>query len=284
MSMETGTYCAFKPKPVEPMVVVDESAKIEEIEEEEKGKEAKPADGATNGVEHDDDAETGGWGAADGTFVPGSNWGEMNADFDAGEWGAPTATGGTGTWEQPAPTWDLTEEHYSLTSYYPALPDSHVLVRVESGVRKILSVEAPLPTASSEFRRPVGVVVMAPWPEHKKTETTATPFPKMMLDDVSEEVVSIPAHDPIKDNIRVYVDPKTADRLKGWVGLGFNGYWMQVAMKQTEEATSSEPPVETDASTEKKSKSQKKDEKDSAACWWYCDDTFQTLQSYWTET
>ncbi|KAG8864598.1 hypothetical protein FRB96_005102 [Tulasnella sp. 330] len=280
MSIETGEWTASKPVPFQP-VIEDDKAKLDNILA---GAEIFKVDpkGATDPPTTEEPvAENGGWGPMD---TSGGGWGDAGAttepdDFSSGDWGIGADT--TTTWGQEEPEWNLPEENYSLTTYYASVPDTHILVRVETSVRKIVSVDGPLPNAVSEFRRPVGAVVLAPWPEPSTKPESYIPIPKMLKDDV-EEAVPIPAHDPAKDRIRVYVDPATVERLKDRIGMGFSGYWMQVAQKKT----SDEPEVlavEPEEGEAKAKTKTKKEQKDSPTNWWYCEDTFQVLQSYWTE-
>lgn len=274
MSVETGEWVAFKAVPFEP-VVKDDTAKLDNILS---GAEILEVDaiGVPDPATQATIEDNGGWGPMDTTA---GGWGDTGStepvDFSGGDWGIGGDT--TTTWGQQEPEWNFTEEHHSLTTYYSAVPETHILVRVEMSIRKVVSVDGPLPNAVSEFRRPVGVVVLAPWPEPGTKPDTYIQAPKMLKDDASE-AVSIPAHDPAKDRIRVYVDPATVERLKDRIGMGFNGYWMQVAQKQT----SDEPDVPEVEPVEVKGRT-KKEQKDSPTNWWYCEDTFQVLQSYWTE-
>ncbi|KAG8988544.1 hypothetical protein FRB93_004035 [Tulasnella sp. JGI-2019a] len=271
MSVETGEWVAFKPKPIEPTSTADtpttdlmEGATILKVGD---------VKGALDTIVEKPAVDEGGWGKLD---TDDSGWGDAKDgeadEITGGDWGLNGNE--TTTWGQEEPEWNLPQENHTLTTYYSSLPSSHTTVRAEMSVRKLVAVDGPLPNAVSEFRKPVCVVVMAPWPEPSGKPDTYVPFPKMLKDDVSE-VVAIPAHDPTKDRIRVYVDPATAERLKDRIGMGFNGYWMQVAQQKSLDETAASddvPPAEPAAETKTKTK---KEQKDSPTNWWYCEDTFQ---------
>ncbi|KAG8896415.1 hypothetical protein FRB99_008899 [Tulasnella sp. 403] len=194
-------------------------------------------------------------------------WGGGSADI-------PTNWGESDNWGGAEPTWGPMAPPPSLTEWYGKVPESHVMVRVESGLRRLEAVEAPSPNAVSEFRKPVGVLVMAPWPIRSNNPQSFMPYPTMMHDDVSE-AVDIPPHDAVKGTIRVYCHPDTAEKLKDRIGMGLSAYWIQVAQKKGGS-------VAVPATSGKKKKS-KASHPDVPSHWWYCEDSFQVMQTYWTE-
>ncbi|KAG8916120.1 hypothetical protein FRC00_000573, partial [Tulasnella sp. 408] len=205
---------------------------------------------------------------------------------DSSDWEAPApapapapAEPGTSGWDV-APSWEAVKLP-SLTDFYPEAPKDMKIIRVEHSVRQILSIEPPNPNSASEFRKPVGVITLTPWPRHHDDVMTYTPYPKMDKEDFTD-IPATPPHDPLKDTIRVLASPETIEKLSERLGMGINGYWVQVAKKKTESEATTEAPAPAPAPAKKKKKGKSTDP-DSPQYFWYLETSTQVLQTYWTE-
>lgn len=175
-----------------------------------------------------------------------------------------------------APSWEAAKLP-ALTDFYPEAPKDMKIIRVEHSVRQILSVEPPNPNSASEFRKPVGVITLVPWPRHSEDLMTYTPFPKIDKEDFDDIPVT-PPHDPLKDTIRVLASPETIEKLSERLGMGINGYWVQVAKKKTDSESTPAGPAPS-----KKKKKGKSTDPDSSQYFWYLETSTQILQTYWVE-
>lgn len=248
---------------------VEEEAKIEEVADEPKVGLVSAGDLRKEGMDIDDDdvVAAGGWGE-DGD----RGWGDLGEGAASG-WGAdPT------TWNNEEPAWGDLPKLMTLSDFYADTapdPKDFKIVRVENSLRRILAVEQPNPNSASEWRKPMGVMVLGPWPSHSTAKNTCTPVPSMDKIEL-EGAVSIPEHNPLEDPVRILIQPENVEKLANKVGMGITGHWVQVA--RLESSLVDQPPPK------KKSKSKSKTpDPDSSTFWWYCEDASQVVQTYWVE-
>lgn len=201
---------------------------------------------------------------------------EGSSDGEAPPAPAEAAAAAAATVWDVGPSWEAAKLP-ALTDFYPAAPEDMKIIRVEHSVRQILSIEPPNANSASDFRKPVGVITLVPWPRHHDDVMTYTPYPKIDKEDFTD-IPSTPPHDPLKDTIRLLASPETIEKLSERLGMGINGYWVQVAKKNTESKDTTEGPPAA-----KKKKKGKSVDPDSPQHFWYLETSTQILQTYWTE-
>ncbi|TFK92856.1 hypothetical protein K466DRAFT_479718 [Polyporus arcularius HHB13444] len=180
---------------------------------------------------------------------PAPAWGDPAAN----DWGAP----------EPAESWGVgpTESPFSKYLGPTALPLTHTTGVIEQSTRRIKSVTMPSPKATQHKKKKSGKagesaslhdpeavereldatfakMTLVPWPDWDTYEKADIVKPKLLPDSRGAAVTDDcegaevtagpgPTHNPFKDEITVYVEPSTADKLI--VGMGICATWVQLA-------------------------------------------------------
>lgn len=194
----------------------------------------------------DDNDPSNGWGSA--VTSGGGGWGGWGVESDT-----PGDASGMGGWEETTATttgWD--DKPLTLADVIPAtaaesFEASYRTGIVERSVRRIKSLipagtEGPsLPT---EFAKRFARVVLEPWGVY--VEGTETCLPEILSTSVgpvvgqsepepsateTEADAGVRAHDPLKDDILLFVETKVLEAMKGSEGMGVGATWIQVVPK-----------------------------------------------------
>ncbi|KAG8934842.1 hypothetical protein FRC02_009162 [Tulasnella sp. 418] len=210
-----------------------------------------------------------------------AGWGdanEGNASTETGDWGADVGGWGEELIDesaQPAPTWGELPTHTLARWFGPTtLPMSHIVARVEQSARVILGIEPPLATSPSQFRAPMGVLILGPSQKTSTHELSTVRPPWMMFEDL-DPCVQLKPYDPSLDTIRVLVDPSILPTFEGKERMEMIGVWIQVVERKQESPES--------GSGSKKKKKSKSSAADSSKEFWYCEKTLQIMPSFWIE-
>ncbi|RPD66786.1 hypothetical protein L226DRAFT_476665 [Lentinus tigrinus ALCF2SS1-7] len=178
-------------------------------------------------------------------------WGEPVPDFN---WGAP----------ETAATWDTLPTESPFFKYLgpTALPLTHTTGVIESSTRRIKSVTMPPPSNTQQKKKKKGgkdgepaplhdpeaverelegtfaKMTLVPWPEWDTYDKSDVVKPRLLRDSRGAAVTDDcegaevtpgpgPVHNPFKDEITVYIEPSTVDKII--VGMGIDATWVQLA-------------------------------------------------------
>jgi hypothetical protein len=231
--------------------------------------------------------------------------------------------------KETLPTWDAHPPPPTMFQFVgcSTFPMTHAPVRAERSVRAILATFPPMDLLASTHANPIsllhsklGRVVLGPWKDAMRWEGDLR-APEMLRMELragggvvggaplAEPSTDLAAqfwkpgepgfvHDPLKDNITVFVDPEIIDDLT--VGLGVTGIFVQVAKRLDAPVfpillSSSNVGAgagEGGAGAKKKKPyggankqgSTPTSKSNDGRSWWYIESVTQIIPSFWTET
>ncbi|KLO05354.1 hypothetical protein SCHPADRAFT_1002955 [Schizopora paradoxa] len=234
------------------------------------------------------------WATAQASVGASQSW--MDAPI-------PDAWASDNPWVQPAgnaaedtkATWK--EDVHNLMALLgpTSLPLTHKVGYVEESVRRVVSWSLPealpvVPDLGIE-RKGLGThdplkkfvcYVLAPYRSYGSSEHTVIHAPELLKDPNStkkdsDAPANVPTHDPMKDNIIVLLDARTAEH--AFEGMAIGGTFVQLVPGDQAAATSAK-----DVSKKsKKGSGSKNSVEEKPQTWWYAENIIQVLPSYWTE-
>ena len=152
-------------------------------------------------------------------------------------------------------------------------PTRRIPIRVEMSTRVLVGILPPDPASTSIVASRLATLVLQPWPNPSNDDDSLVKPPQMLdfwkgdqekRDLRAASLKLARGFDPTEDEIRVFVEPKAADKCR--LGMGIIATWVQVGRRADLEPTSKPT----------------KRKKHSGDDWWYIERLEHVIPSYWT--
>lgn len=178
-----------------------------------------------------------------------------------------------------------------------SLPLTHKVGYVEESVRRVVSWSVPealpvIPDLGIEMKglgthdplKKFVSYVLAPYNSYSTSDHAVIRAPELLKDPNSakepEAPANVPPHDPLKDNIIVLLDARTAEY--AFEGMAIGGTFVQLVPDGQDKITSAKD-ADKKKSKSRKGSGSKQPSEDKPQSWWYAENVIQVLPSYWTE-